>query len=102
LTSFRPDDHPKPLIYKPVKGAYTGSNAARQHFQGHTSSKRGIHPEINSRHQCDGQIFQWRYKLILIDTDSCLLQAVYPLKIILIFSLRSPCSLLIFLFENHL
>jgi hypothetical protein len=30
----------------------------------------------NSRHQCDGQLFRGRYKSILIDTDSYLLQAV--------------------------
>jgi REP element-mobilizing transposase RayT len=30
----------------------------------------------NSRHKCDGQLFRGRYKSILIDTDSYLLQAV--------------------------
>lgn len=30
----------------------------------------------NSRHHCDGQLFRGRYKSILIDTDSYLLQAV--------------------------
>lgn len=30
----------------------------------------------NNRHQCDGQLFRGRYKSILIDTDSYLLQAV--------------------------
>jgi REP element-mobilizing transposase RayT len=30
----------------------------------------------NSRHRCDGQLFRGRYKSILIDTDSYLLQAV--------------------------
>jgi REP element-mobilizing transposase RayT len=30
----------------------------------------------NSRHECDGQLFRGRYKSILIDTDSYLLQAV--------------------------
>ena len=30
----------------------------------------------NSRHKCDGQLFRGRYKSILIDSDSYLLQAV--------------------------
>lgn len=30
----------------------------------------------NSRHECDGQLFRGRYKSILIDTDSYLLQSV--------------------------
>ena len=30
----------------------------------------------NRRHKCDGQLFRGRYKSILIDTDSYLLQAV--------------------------
>jgi REP element-mobilizing transposase RayT len=30
----------------------------------------------NRRHQCDGQLFRGRYKSILIDSDSYLLQAV--------------------------
>ncbi len=40
----------------------------------------------NRRHRCDGQLFRGRYKSILIDTDSYLLQAVRyihrnPLKV---------------------
>ena len=30
----------------------------------------------NSRHECDGQLFRGRYKSILIDTDSNMLQVV--------------------------
>ena len=37
----------------------------------------GIYTQrYNRRHQCDGQLFRGRYKSILIDTDSYLLQAV--------------------------